>query len=160
MIIMGLRASRFVWVIMAVVLSSGIAYAKTCPDLKSASQISGFDLSHFDDREWEITTKNGFFYVHIDPELCLFVMKARMGDHDNNQNNHQGMNTIEIANHWNQEQSISTAYLQDDALWLRSSAYLHNASEKLLAANLFIFDLMAQEFLTTMQHDVKKKTAL
>ena len=142
----------FFSVMITVVLGGGLAHAQTCPDLKSASQISGFNLSHFEDKEWEITTEGGFFYVHFDPEYCLFVLRARMGDH--------GMEKIAIANDWNQEQAISTAYIKGGGLWLRSSAYLHNASEKLLAANLFIFDIMAQEFSTTLKQDMKKKTAL
>jgi len=152
MIMMWLRVSCVGSVFMAGVFSAGFALAQSCPDLKSASKISGFDLSPFEDQEWEITTKEGFFYVYIDPEYCLFVLKARMGDHS--------MDEIAIANHWNQEQAISTAYIKDGALWLRSSAYLHNASEKLLAANLFLFDIMAQEFSTVLKQDVKSKTAL
>jgi hypothetical protein len=147
-----LRISWFISIALAMVLYNGIASAQNCPDLQSATKISGFDLSHFEDQEWEVSTKDGLFYVRVNPEHCLFILSARMGDHKIDQ--------VTVANNWNQEQPISTAYIKDGAIWLRSSAYLHNANDKLLAANLFIFDLMAKEFLTTLKHDMKKKTAL
>lgn len=153
-----LRINRFFSVACVMALYGGVASAQGCPDLHSATEISGFDLfhfedqAHFEDQEWEVSTENGLFYVRVNPEHCLFILSARMGDHNIDQ--------VTVANNWNQEQPISTAYIKDGAIWLRSSAYLHNANEKLLAANLFIFDLMAKEFLTTLKRDMKKKTAL
>ena len=123
--------------ILSISTSNAYEYDE-CPSVKYVAKDLGYSVKKYDKGIYELSKGKALFYAEIDREFCTVNFIANVFD--------VSENMIAEITEWNNKGKLGKGVFDENNIYFEYFILLAEASDKLLALNIAIYDAALEDF--------------